>query len=178
LEEYLVALDFPANPTDGQIYEQFFWDDTAGIWRNRQIVAKLDNLADVDAPNPEPEDKLIWNGTAWVAEAGNLNGISDVSVPSPQANEKLRWNGTAWVGVLDNLDSIANVSVPSPSVNQKLRWNGTNWVGVEDSLNSLTNVSAASPNNEDTIIYDANDQVWKARRSEPPLATAFLLMGA
>jgi hypothetical protein len=56
-----MALNFPNSPVDGEIYEQFYWDATAGIWRNRQIVAVLDNLADVDASSPNEGDIIIYD---------------------------------------------------------------------------------------------------------------------
>lgn len=31
-----MAIDFPASPSDGDIYEGYYWDDTKGAWRSRQ----------------------------------------------------------------------------------------------------------------------------------------------
>jgi len=28
-----MALDFPSSPTDGQIYNNYYWDDTGGVWQ-------------------------------------------------------------------------------------------------------------------------------------------------
>ena len=27
------ALDFPASPTDGEVYGNYIWDDTVGVWK-------------------------------------------------------------------------------------------------------------------------------------------------
>lgn len=155
----MVALDFPANPFDGQVYEQFFWDATAGIWRNRQIVAKLDNLADVNAPSPAVNNKLKWNGTAWIPGSDDLNSLTNVNAPAAANGQKLRFNGTAWVPVTDDLNSLTNVSAASPTINSKLKWNGTSWVPVEDTLNSLNNVSAASPVTNSKLRWNGSNWV-------------------
>ena len=36
-----MALDFPDSPVEGQYYEGFNWDDTAGVWRVRSNFAYI-----------------------------------------------------------------------------------------------------------------------------------------
>ena len=76
-----MALNFPNNPTDGQVYENFFWDDAAGIWRRQLTVTELNDLFDVDAPSPSNEDIVIYNNTSGKWESGNVSTI----VPEPEA---------------------------------------------------------------------------------------------
>lgn len=33
-----MPLDFPTNPTNGQVYDRFYWDETAGIWRASTVT--------------------------------------------------------------------------------------------------------------------------------------------
>jgi hypothetical protein len=76
-----MALNFPNSPTDGQIYENFYWDATAGIWRRQLTVTELNDLFDVDAPSPANEDIIIYNNTSGKWEPANVSTI----VPEPEA---------------------------------------------------------------------------------------------
>lgn len=64
-----MALNFPVPTEDGQIYEQFYWDDAAGIWRHRVVTAELDDLADVEATSPSDTYILVYNQEQdkWIA---------------------------------------------------------------------------------------------------------------
>lgn len=64
-----MALNFPVPTVDGEIYEQFYWDDAAGIWRHRVVTAELDDLADVEATSPIRDAILVYNQSTdkWVA---------------------------------------------------------------------------------------------------------------
>lgn len=59
-----MALNFPSSPTDGDVYDNFVWDATAGVWRpNRGTLASLN---DVSITTPASGDYLYYNGTTWV----------------------------------------------------------------------------------------------------------------
>jgi hypothetical protein len=75
-----MALDFPSTPTDGQQYEEFYWDATAGIWRRQTAVTNIDDLNDVAATSPDDEDILIYNSVSGDWESGNVSTI----VPEPE----------------------------------------------------------------------------------------------
>jgi len=66
-----MALNFPSNPNNGDQYEDFYWDDTAKIWRRQTTITNLDNLNDVSATNPNDNDILVYDDATdtWVAEA-------------------------------------------------------------------------------------------------------------
>lgn len=61
-----MALNFPNNPADGDTYEDFYWDDTAGIWRRKLTVTDLEDLNDTEIVNPLAGESLVYNGTKWV----------------------------------------------------------------------------------------------------------------
>jgi hypothetical protein len=73
-----MALNFPANPTDGEIYENFQWDESIGAWQLRSLF-ELNELQDVNTPSPVEGDLLYYNGTEWVnAAPADINiGTSD-----------------------------------------------------------------------------------------------------
>lgn len=75
--------------------------DDAGAAYN--MVASLDNIADVNAPAPNDGDALVWDsGTSkWVpvAMAFNLDDLADVNAPTPSDGNALIWDsGTSvWI---------------------------------------------------------------------------------
>lgn len=75
-----MALNFPSSPNDGDTYDNFYWDATAGIWRRQLTVTNIDDLSDVDAGSPNNEDILIYNSTSENWENGNVSTI----VPEPE----------------------------------------------------------------------------------------------
>ena len=75
-----MALDFPSDPDDGDEYDEFYWDDAAGIWRRQLTVTELSDLGDVNAPTPSNEDILIYNYASGDWESGNVSTI----VPEPE----------------------------------------------------------------------------------------------
>jgi len=83
-----MALNFPNSPSDGDTYEDFYWDATAGIWRRQLTVTDLADLSskpitdldDVDAASPNDNEILIYNNTSGNWENGAVNTI----VPEPE----------------------------------------------------------------------------------------------
>jgi len=73
-----MALNFPNDPVDGEIYEQFYWDATAGIWRNRQIVAELDSLSDVEITEPSLNEIIAYDTVSgkWINQDSTSAGIA------------------------------------------------------------------------------------------------------
>ena len=75
-----MALNFPSAPTNGQVYDEFYYDSAAGIWRRQLTVTNIDDLGDVAATTPSNEDILIYNDTSGDWESGNVSTI----VPEPE----------------------------------------------------------------------------------------------
>jgi hypothetical protein len=73
-----MALNFPANPVDGEVYENFVWDEAIGVWQVRTLF-QINELQDVNSPAPVEGDLLYYNGTEWVnAAPADINiGTSD-----------------------------------------------------------------------------------------------------
>lgn len=73
-----MALNFPASPADGDIYQNFEWDAAIGVWQVRSFF-QLNELQDVTTPAPNLGDLLYYDGTQWVNVApADINiGASD-----------------------------------------------------------------------------------------------------
>jgi hypothetical protein len=64
-----MALDFPTDPYDADLYEDFYWSESAGIWRRQlSTVVNIDDLVNVDATSPLDGDILVYNASSssWV----------------------------------------------------------------------------------------------------------------
>jgi hypothetical protein len=71
-----MALNFPANPADGEVYENFVWDEAIGVWQV-QTLFELNQLQDVTTPSPNEGDLLYYNGTQWVNASKEEADVSD-----------------------------------------------------------------------------------------------------
>jgi len=61
-----MALNFPNSPADGDVYEDFYYDATAGIWRKKLSVTTIGDLNDVTINTPLIDHQLVYNGNEWV----------------------------------------------------------------------------------------------------------------
>ena len=65
-------------------------------------ASALDDLADVNAPAPNNDDILTWDGAEWIAAAlsvgaSALSDLTDVNVTSPNDGDVLTWLTNEWV---------------------------------------------------------------------------------
>lgn len=56
-----MVLAFPANPTDGQIYNDYIWNDTVGTWQS------IKKLTTVEVASAQPTGQV--NGQLWFNES-------------------------------------------------------------------------------------------------------------
>lgn len=84
-----MALNFPNSPSDGDTYDDFYYDATAGIWRRQLTVTDLsdldtkpiNDLDDVSATTPSDEDILIYNNSTGNWENGNVSTVVEPPLP-------------------------------------------------------------------------------------------------
>ena len=106
-----MALNFPITPEDGDTYQGYVYDATAGVWNSdpHQIASRF--VTSATAPSsPSEGDGWFDTNTAksyvyydgvWVQLGAlgtvDLNQIADVVVSSPANGESLVYDGTDWV---------------------------------------------------------------------------------
>jgi hypothetical protein len=73
-----MALDFPSNPSDGQIYDNYYWDADAGVWNS---------LGNYDIPN------ILSNGV-FTASSGTTVPLTAVGASGQSANLQ-EWKSSA-----------------------------------------------------------------------------------
>ena len=74
-----MSLNFPANPSNGDTYDNFVYDSAKGAWK-LQIIAgnDIDDLNDVDATTPTDGQYLAYNNST-----GNWEPLTPPVFPSP-----------------------------------------------------------------------------------------------
>ena len=118
------ALDFIKNkPTIPAAQVNSDWNAVSGlaqILNKPTIPVNLDDLADVNAPIPTPNNVLFWNGAVWKNGEVPLDSLSNVTVPSPTNGQVLTYNTavSAWEASTPaaggSVNSVA-LSMPSPA---------------------------------------------------------------
>ena len=135
-----MALNFPITPADGDTYQGYVYDATAGVWNSdpHQIASRF--VTSATAPSsPSEGDGWFDTNTAksyvyydgvWVQLGAlgtvDLNQIADVSVSSPANGESLVYDGTDWtnqnvsVDVYDvSSDSTGKFALPKGTTAQR-----------------------------------------------------------
>ncbi len=74
-----MALNFPISPADGEIYEGFQWDESIGVWQVYSPLT-LNELEDVNTPNPQEGNLLSYNGTEWVSASPEELNVGDADL--------------------------------------------------------------------------------------------------
>jgi hypothetical protein len=115
-----MALNFPDTPVDGEVYENYQWDDTAGVWN---LVPSLVQARYVISPTAplSPQD-----GDAWFNSTDGVTYIYYVDVDSGQWVQ----TGDPALGYL-TLGALSDTDITTPTAGEKLVFDGTNWVNLE-----------------------------------------------
>ena len=72
----MTALDFPSSPSNGDTYENYVYDATAGVWKRVPAGVDLNDITDVTISSATENQTLVYNGSAWVNGEG-AGGLED-----------------------------------------------------------------------------------------------------
>lgn len=128
-----MALDFPSNPVDGQIFSSYTWNASKGAWQGKEEAATVAVMSPTVPTSPSNGD--IWfntnigiayvyyndgNSGQWVqliSPAGqsinSIDDITDVSIVSPLDGQVLSYNATAGEWVNSTIDVSATTIADS-----------------------------------------------------------------
>jgi hypothetical protein len=86
-----MALNFPANPTDGQVYESYTYDAAKGVWKKTVAAVTLNAISDVNVPSPSEGDIIIYttDGNVWVNEPLNSDIVTEGTLNLYYTNERV-----------------------------------------------------------------------------------------
>jgi hypothetical protein len=130
-----MALDFPANPVDGEVFGSYTWSAAKGVWQSREesaTVAVISPTAPTSAKNGD-----VWynssngisyvyyddgNSSQWVqliamsgASINSINDISDVTITDPFNGQIISYNSILNQWVNSTIDvSATTISDTSP----------------------------------------------------------------
>lgn len=146
-----MALNFPTNPSDGDIYEDFYWDDAAGIWRRQLSITNLDDINDVSATTPTDGDFLTYDDATgnWINETvtysydindlTSLDSSSIITAPNYDIDVTTATNDPGTL----NLDFSDGTGLIDVNVESDLTFTGSNYrAGAIKTIRITSNASA------------------------------------
>jgi len=135
-----MSLDFPANPTDGQVYGSYVWSSSKGVWLSREESAAVTITSPIAPTTGTPGD-LWFNSSTGILFTYYSDGTS------------AQWVEVVSSSVLDisdkaNIDSptfTGTVSLPSTTSIGSVSSTELGYVdGVTSSIQTQLNGKAAS----------------------------------
>ena len=108
-----MSLNFPANPSNGDTYDNFVYDGTKGAWKLQTLLGNdLDDLNDVTITLPTDGQALVFDSVSgdWVNEtpASTVDSLTDTTISSPASGESLVYNGSAWINEATVINTDGN----------------------------------------------------------------------
>ena len=158
--------------TDAQV---LMFDDTSGLWLSRTLEFSIDDLSDVNSPNPQMGNVLRWDGSAWTStiDVQRLDDITDVDACCAEEGQILIYRDgvTSWVAeemplAQLHLDDLLDVDIPNAVDRQIIRFDETsgNWMLDElDVINDLADVDDSAKIDLASLVYSEATQQWEAK---------------
>jgi hypothetical protein len=109
-----MALDFPANPTNGQVYDSYIYNSTVGAWQAREDSATVATISTVLPASANPGD--IWydndDGTSYIYydDGTSAQWVELLSSGLPLLNTKADLAGATFTGNVTAPRFISNVA--------------------------------------------------------------------
>lgn len=161
-----MPLDFPSSPTNGQVYNGFYWDATSGIWR-RDVSRNLDDINDVVITTPADNQFLRYDSATskWINETvvtslaiddlTSVTGTRIVTAPNYDIGVTTSTNP----GTL-NLDFSGGTGLINLSTNGALIFTGSNYrAGAIKTIRIANSVASAQ-----NLTFPTN---WKFVGTKP-----------
>jgi hypothetical protein len=124
-----MTLNFPAEPADGDIYLNYVYDATEGVWNAnpRQLASRFVTSATTPA---EPS-----NGDGWFNTTNGKTYIFYYDGTSGQWIE----SGYPVLGY-QTLENLSDTTIATPTTGQVLKYDGSDWVNGTDSVGKILQV--------------------------------------
>jgi hypothetical protein len=127
-----MALDFPANPVDGEAFGSYVWSASKGVWQSREESA---TVAVVSPTTPLTAN----NGDVWYNSSNGISYVYYDDGTSTQWVQLIAMSGSS----INSIDDITDVNIVSPIDGQILTYDDA----AEEWVNATIDVSA-------TVISD------------------------
>ena len=130
-----MALDFPSNPSDGEIFGSYIWSASKGVWQSREesaAVAVISPTAPLTANN----------GDIWYNSSLGLAYVYYDDGSSAQWVQLIASAGTS----IESIDDITDVTIVSPLDGQVLSYDDTSGEWVNTTIDvSATTIADTAP---------------------------------
>jgi hypothetical protein len=140
----MTALDFPASPSNGDIYENYIYDGSKGVWRiNPQTPGfDLESLTDTSITSPVDGQFLVYDTATskWINDDSAIDNLGDVTITSPTDGQALVYDNatSSWVNETpaSTVTSLTDTTISSPTDGDVLKYNGSAWVNEPTVINT------------------------------------------
>lgn len=149
----MTALDFPASPSDGDIYNNYVYDATRGVWNvyAQGLIARYT----VSDTQPSPAS----NGDAWFDTTEGITYVyyddGDTAQWVETGNPVLSYN---------TLENMTDTNIDSPANGQALVYDSATdkWINETPAttLDSLTDTEITTPADNEVLAYDNSSGDW------------------
>jgi len=159
-----MSLNFPSTPADQQVYDNYIYDATKGVWN------KIPDSFNTDEVSEGTVNLYFTNQRAIDAVVDNieLDELSDVATAGVADGDALVYDTatTSWVPgsvAIDSLNDIADVNITDPANGEVLVYSDGDWVnqeasggGIKDIRTSTTGFTFAIEDAGDMIQVDSS----------------------
>jgi hypothetical protein len=163
----MTALDFPSSPSNGDIYNNYVYDATRGVWNvyAQGIAARFT----VSSSKPSP----ATNGDAWFDTTEGTTYVYYDDGDSAQWIE----TGNPALGFVD-VSNLTDVDLTSLADGDILVYNSSTgkWENGEGTLEALSDTNITTPTTGDALVYTGTN--WENIPVSTGFEQTFLLMGA
>lgn len=180
----MTALDFPTSPSNGDTYQNYVYDSTAGVWKRFTAGLDLNDITDVTLTSPTDGQALVYdNATSnWVNGEGSSVpvAVSETAPVSPEVGE-LWLNSTEakmYVYYDDGTSAqwVAAVGGTVPSQGKILQVVSTSKTDIfsttSTSFTDVTGLSATiTPSSASSKIFVIFQGYWGASQGAAAIAT-------
>jgi hypothetical protein len=137
-----MALDFPSNPADGQIFGSYVWVDSKGVWQGREESATV-AITSPTVPSTANNGDIWFNtniGIAYVYyDDGNTAQWIQLISPAGQS--------------INSIDDITDVTITNPFNGQIISYDSilNQWVNstIDVSATTIADTAPAEPQQGD-----------------------------
>jgi hypothetical protein len=142
-----MALDFPANPVDGEVYGSYVWSEAKNVWLSREESAAVTIISPI-APATANSGDLWFNSSIGILFAYYSDGSSE------------QWVEVVSSGILDISSKADKTYVDSQDIT-KANINSPNFTGTVSlpSTTSIGNVSSAELGHVDGVTSSIQTQL-------------------
>jgi len=141
-----MAIDFPSNPTNGQVYANYIYDSSITAWRNVNTDAGIGTLNAMGLKNVMPTSVVVGSGSATV----NANGLVTFTAASSISLNNI------FTSTYDTYDILIDITASSVNGYPALRGLTAGTDNSSSNYYSMYHFSRATGVGVDGVVNSTN----------------------